>query len=157
LAFRFVSQDKVARASEWMTRRGMAAVFLSRFAPGLRLPTYVAAGALRTNAWRFLFYFVLAASVWTPLLVGGAALVGGRVLGPARWLPAVLAATFVLRNFRLRRRLVGFLRRKTQWEFWPVWAAYLPLVPYLLYLAVKHRSLTLFTAANPGIWSGGFV
>jgi hypothetical protein len=30
-------------------------------------------------------------------------------------------------------------------------------VPYILYLGIKHRSFTLFTAANPGIPSGGFV
>jgi hypothetical protein len=37
------------------------------------------------------------------------------------------------------------------------WAVYIPLVPYFLYLGLKHRSLTLFTLANPGIPSGGFV
>jgi hypothetical protein len=57
----------------------------------------------------------------------------------------------------MRCRLVGFLRRKVQWEFWPMWAMYLPLLPYLLFLAAKHRSLTLFTAANPGIPSSGLV
>jgi hypothetical protein len=30
-------------------------------------------------------------------------------------------------------------------------------VPYILFQGIKHRSLTLFTAANPGIPSGGFV
>ena len=56
-----------------------------------------------------------------------------------------------------RRRLVGFVKRKLQWEFWPAWAAYLPLIPYFLYLAVRHRSLTVFTASNPGIPAGGLV
>ncbi len=55
------------------------------------------------------------------------------------------------------RRVVGFFLRKLRWEFWPAWAAYLPLVPYLLYLGLRHRSLTLFTAANPGIESGGLI
>ena len=31
------------------------------------------------------------------------------------------------------------------------------MAPYILFLAIRHRSLTLFTAANPGIPSGGFV
>ena len=31
------------------------------------------------------------------------------------------------------------------------------MAPYVLYLGLKHRSLTLFTAANPGIASGGFA
>ena len=30
-------------------------------------------------------------------------------------------------------------------------------MPYIVYLGIRHRSLTLFTAANPGIPSGGFV
>src|SRR5437868_4634620 len=59
--------------------------------------------------------------------------------------------------WQARRRLIGWVRRKTQWEFWPPWVAYIPLIPYLLYLGLKYRSLTLFTAANPGIPSGGFV
>ena len=53
--------------------------------------------------------------------------------------------------------MIGWIRRKTRWEFWPPWLAYIPVVPYVLYLGIKHRSLTLFTAANPGIPSGGFV
>ena len=55
--------------------------------------------------------------------------------------------------------LLGFwlARKVPRWEFWPAWAAYLPLAPYFLYLAAKYRSLTLFTAANPGIPGGGFV
>src|SRR5436190_8201925 len=49
------------------------------------------------------------------------------------------------------------MRKLLHWEFWPIWAAYAPLTPYLLTLAIRHRSLTLFTAANPGIPTGGFV
>ncbi len=37
------------------------------------------------------------------------------------------------------------------------WLAYVPFFGYLLYLMVRHRSVTLFTAANPGIASGGVV
>lgn len=49
------------------------------------------------------------------------------------------------------------MRKLFHWEFWPIWAAYAPLTPYLLTLAIRYRSLTLFTAANPGIPTGGFV
>jgi membrane protein DedA with SNARE-associated domain len=170
--FRYVSEQKVRKASEWFAHRGMAVVFLSRFAPGLRLPTYVAAGLLRTRFWSFAFYFLLAAAVWTPLLVGGTALLGDRLLrtalslvgSGALALALILGLAVVLRklvtlsfSFRARRRLVGFVLRKIRWEFWPPWAAYIPVAPFLLYLACKHRSLTLFTAANPGMPSGGFV
>ena len=60
-------------------------------------------------------------------------------------------------SWQTRRRMIGWIRRRTRWEFWPPWLAYIPVVPYVLYLGIKHRSLTLFTAANPGIPSGGFV
>ena len=38
-----------------------------------------------------------------------------------------------------------------------MWAFYPPIVLYILYLGLRHRSLTLFTAANPAIPGGGFV
>ncbi len=31
------------------------------------------------------------------------------------------------------------------------------MIPYFCYLAIRHRSLTLFTASNPGLPAGGFV
>jgi len=60
-----------------------------------------------------------------------------------------------LGRFEERRRLVGFLLRKVRWEFWPTWAIYAPLLPYFVYLAVRHRSLAAFASANPGIPGGG--
>src|SRR5437868_12063632 len=96
LAIRFVPAEKIAEASEWMSRKGMAVVFLSRFAPGLRLPTYVAAGALKTRFWRFMFYFLLAAAIWTPLLVGAAALAGSRILGVMRWFGVAVVLVSVI-------------------------------------------------------------
>lgn len=38
-----------------------------------------------------------------------------------------------------------------------MWAFYPPVVAYLTSLMVKHRSATLFTAANPGMPASGFV
>jgi len=61
------------------------------------------------------------------------------------------------RAWRRGRLLYSSWLRLTRWEFWPPWASYLPVVIYIIGLAVKHRSLTVFTAANPGIPAGGFV
>lgn len=47
--------------------------------------------------------------------------------------------------------------RLSRWEFWPPWAAYAPVLGYVLGLAARHRSLTVFTAANPAIPAGGFI
>lgn len=49
-----------------------------------------------------------------------------------------------------------FLIKLTNWEYWTWWMFYLPLMPYWLWLALKARSFTYFTASNPGIENGGF-
>lgn len=147
IARRFAPAEKLDAAARWMAERGAAVVVLSRFTPGLRLPAYLAAGILRTRFWRFTSYCLVAALIWTPLLVGSAAYLGRTF--PAA--PYAIAVAMLLWHARLR------LARYARWEFWPPWLAYLPVIPYLLWLAVKHRSLTLFTAANPGIPAGGFV
>ena len=46
---RFVSEHTTAKASVWLENNAAVAVFTSRFVTGLRLPTYLAAGALRTT------------------------------------------------------------------------------------------------------------
>ena len=62
-----------------------------------------------------------------------------------------------LAAYRIRRRLVGRLRRVLRWEFWPPYAFYPPVIAYIVYLGVRFRSFTLFTAANPAMAAGGFV
>lgn len=49
-----------------------------------------------------------------------------------------------------------YLIKLVKWEYWTWWLFYLPILPYWLWLALKARSLTFFTAANPGIENGGF-
>jgi membrane protein DedA with SNARE-associated domain len=166
----FLRAEDVDRCSRWFNRRGAKAIFVSRFLPGARLPTYFAAGVLDTGLWRFSLYFLLAAAVWTPALVGlamafgakvGSEAVGGGVLVAA--LGAIVLCYGTLRlglslaTWRGRRLLLGRWRRLTRWEFWPPWAFYPPVLFYVAWLAVRHRGLTVFTAANPAIPEGGFV
>jgi membrane protein DedA with SNARE-associated domain len=158
---RLLTSQKLDTASGWLERRGVGVVILSRFTPGLRLPTYVAAGLLKTRFWTFSAYFLLAAFLWTPVLVGAAALLGKSLPRLNFAGPALLIVAIPLRKlgpgWQTWRRLLGWFRRRTRWEFWPLWLAYIPVVPYILFQGIKHRCLTLFTAANPGIPSGGFV
>ncbi|MEM7050607.1 MAG: alpha/beta fold hydrolase [Acidobacteriota bacterium] len=165
----WLSEDAVVRSSAWFERRGPAVILLSRFMPGARLPTYFAAGVLRTNAWRFAAYFFVAVALWTPALVALSATLGetalerfGRGIGWA--VVALLVFLVILRKLLLplatwtgRRRLLGTWRRWTRWEFWPPWLFYPPIALYVLGLGLRHRSLTLFTAANPAIPTGGFI
>jgi membrane protein DedA with SNARE-associated domain len=168
----WLDERAVEAASAWFRRRGVAAVFATRFFPGARLPTYFAAGVLRTGFWRFAAYFALAVAVWTPLLVGLAAVLGGgvlRLLGQARLgLAALLTAAVVLALLvrggllpaltrRGRRRLAGRWQRWRHWEFWPPWLFYPPVVVWILWLGLRHRGTTVFTAANPGMPAGGFI
>jgi len=168
----FIRAKDVEKSSAWFSRRGLAVIFASRFVPGARLPTYFAAGLLDTSFWWFALYFLLAGVVWAPLLVGLSDLLGGEVLKSALvqkqslFIKALAAAVIVfviarliirLSSYKGRRLLLSKWRRLTRWEFWPAWIFYSPVVGYVTYLALKHRSLTLFTSANPAILGGGFV
>ncbi|MCW5980394.1 MAG: VTT domain-containing protein [Bryobacteraceae bacterium] len=166
---KMVPEADLERATAWIGRRGMLVALLSRFTPGMRLPVYFAAGALKTDVRRFSGWLLLAAAAWTPLLVGLAVVLGERMweaFARTGWTTAIAAALFVgllagraalsrALQPRVRRLLYGRMQRLLRWEFWPVWAAYAPVVPYLAWLAVRRRSVTVFTAANPGIYLGG--
>lgn len=57
-----------------------------------------------------------------------------------------------------RRRLLiqSSLARSLRWEFWPMWIFYIPVVFYIVWLALRYRSLA-FTAVNPGLPASGFI
>lgn len=158
---RFVTPQAVARGSRWLEQRGASAVFLSRFLTGLRLPTYLAAGFLETDFRKFLLYFILASAIWTPILVGSVSVSGGlfrgSVLIGAPGVFIVIRIVMKLGSWRNRRIAIGKLKRILRWEFWPLAVFYFPVVCYAILLAIRHRSLTVFTCANPGIPDGGFV
>ncbi len=158
---RFVSPAGKTRACEWLEKNAGTAVFLSRFVTGLRLPTYLAAGALRTDPLRFAFWFLLASAIWTPALVGSVAF-AQMTLFSQNALIGIVALLVIARfgykfaSWKNRRLLVGRFKRITNWEFWPLQIFYVPVVAYVLLLALKHRSLTAFAAANPALPAGGF-
>lgn len=168
----FIRATDVERSSAWFSRRGLAVIFASRFVPGARLPTYFAAGLLDTSFWWFALYFLAAGAVWAPLLVGLSGALGGEVIESALlekqavFIKALAAAALVfvaaklairLSSHKGRRLLMARWRRLARWEFWPAWAFYPPVVCYVIFLALKHRGLTLFTSANPAIIGGGFI
>ncbi len=167
-----ISTDAVLASSLWLERQGAAIVFATRILPGTRLPTYFAAGMLRTSLARFAGYFFLACLLWTPLLVGISAAFGEVVqhalhlferhaalylLTLGLFLFILLKLVIPLLTHRGRRMVRSRWHRLTRWEFWPRWAFYPPVVCYILWLGLKHRSLLLFTAVNPAIPGGGFV
>jgi len=171
----FIDETQIESASDWFRRRGPLVILLSRFMPGMRLPTYFAAGLLRTSFWRFLLYFAVAVAVWTPILVWLSMQFGGRAfeelsnsglgVGWGFGLTVVvvwLGLTLLRRTLsRTRRHPIAWaragFRRLVRWEFWPPYLFYLPVLVWIAWLAIRFRSLTLFSAANPGMPAGGFV
>jgi membrane protein DedA with SNARE-associated domain len=165
----FLSDAAVTRSSQWLQQRGALVILTSRFIPGTRLPTYFAAGVLRTPFKQFAGYFLLAAALWTPMLVALSAWLGEMfvtvtfrkgsvaIIIFAFSLFLALRGLLQLTTWRGRRLLIGRWRRWTHWEFWPLWVVYPPVIVYGLWLALKHRSLTVFMAANPAIPTGGLV
>ena len=64
---------------------------------------------------------------------------------------------FQLLTYRRRRLLYSSWRRFVRWEFWPMGAFYPAVIIYILYLGIRYRCLTLFTAANPAIPHAGIA
>lgn len=173
IPFRWMlTPNAVERASAWFRRSGAWVIFSSRFMPGLRLPTYFAAGVLKTKFSWFLLYFTIAGIIWTPTLVWissrlgiGAEVLLGRFQEHASWiLIGLLLSAFVvvkaivpLFSFRGRRGLLGTARRFRHWEYWPRWLLYGPVLPGIFATAWKYRGLRLVTAANPAMEGGGLV
>ncbi|MEM1330814.1 MAG: alpha/beta fold hydrolase [Planctomycetota bacterium] len=56
---------------------------------------------------------------------------------------------------RGRLRLGASVRRLVHHEWWSPCVFYLPLIPYLLWLSIRHRGVLVFACANPGIERGG--
>ncbi|MDB6066415.1 MAG: hypothetical protein JWR26_2623 [Pedosphaera sp.] len=170
-AGRFINAAAVARSEQWFAQKGTWLLLSSRFVPGTRLPTYLAAGFLRLPFGQFLLVTGSAVAVWTVAIFGLARAFGPKLLD---WLSqlnrggwAVLLALMISiilirlmgkvfqRNFW--QRVHGTIGRWTRWEFWPPWLFYAPVVLSYFWFALRYRGFTLPTSANPGIFSGGFV
>lgn len=164
---------KLDETEDWFRRRGGLAILISRFVPGTRLPAYVSAGLLGVSYLKFLFYFVLAAVVWTPGLIWISTKLAGKALrgmeqynhlGPWIVLGLVLLYVLLLKilipamNWRGRRMLLGRWRRLTRAEYWPTPVLYFPV---FLYLAArwlrKGKHPMDFSVCNPCIPGAGMV
>jgi pimeloyl-ACP methyl ester carboxylesterase len=78
-----------------------------------------------------------------------------RLLLAAGLLAIVVRAMPMLLVTRGRHALAGWWERVVHYEYWPIAIFYLPLVPYIAWLTIKHRGLTVLTCCNPGIEKGG--
>jgi pimeloyl-ACP methyl ester carboxylesterase/membrane protein DedA with SNARE-associated domain len=167
---KWIPDRSLARWGRWFDKHAVKAVLVARAMPGLRLPTYLAAGMLSRHTATFLFWAAVAAVLWTPMLLILAATIGSSIMeflegtlsGPLAVLAAIILLLILLRLFEMtltwtgRRRLLRLFHRVRQPEFWPSWLCYMMILPHVARLAIKHGPMT-FSCANPGISHGGGI
>jgi membrane protein DedA with SNARE-associated domain len=190
---RFADAGAIERCQTRFNDHSTLTLLASRFVPGTRLPTYLAAGLFSMPATRFALVTAIGALLWIAGVFAIAKVLGSHALiwfsifqgkiAAIVFTSVVLAtALFVFRRIscaavaggadpgtseaftrktsrshRRRLQLPAILRRWTRWEFWPAWLFYVPVGAYYAWLAIRYRSLTVPTSANPGIATGGFV
>lgn len=164
-----LSRDRLERGKLWYARNLISAVLISRFVPGMRLPAYAAAGVLHAPPGRFLALVVFGSVVWTFLLLSITVKVGEAALpwlGAFKWplAIAVLAGWAVLQHRSANWIAAGEEAVRiskspatSYFEFWPPVLFYAPVAVYYAWLALRYRSATLPTAANPSIYSAGMI
>lgn len=107
-ARRWVGQNRMWTGHEWLEQRVFKVVFISRFLPGARLPTYTACGFLGADLRQFLLAAVVATLIWTSMLFGVSLHVGRYLvdhLGAWRWAGMIGFALTIILVGRMAARL----------------------------------------------------
>jgi membrane protein DedA with SNARE-associated domain len=98
----------------WLAGRVFRVVLVSRFLPGMRLPTYSTCGFLRADLKQFTLAAICATLFWTSLLFGVSLRVGQFLMdhfGAWRWAGAAGFAVFVILAGRVAVVAFGNARR----------------------------------------------
>jgi membrane protein DedA with SNARE-associated domain len=168
MSWGLVSPARMERTKNLFDRNLVVAIVVSRFVPGMRLPTYLGAGLFGASAMRFVIVALSASLVWTFLLLSATLKFGEAVLpllGQLKW-PVVIG--FLMLLVLVRKLAARTLSDEVEgkgfeepvcsfFEFWPPHLFYLPVGLYYSWLAIRHCSFTLPTAANPAIHTGGLI
>lgn len=104
---RLLPPPRVAPAQAWLAGRVFRVVLVSRFLPGVRLPTYTACGFLGADLRRFAAATALATSVWTSALFAVSLNLGAVLMahyGAWRWAGAAGLVLFLALAGRLVRQ-----------------------------------------------------
>ncbi len=169
-----IPEHKVNQWSGWFsTPKGMLVVVSSRFVPASRLPTFITAGIMKLNLARLSMLLLVAALIWTPPLIWVGYKFGEagmselhRFKSNALWvvLGLLLGLHFITHwvvpalTWRGRRQIVMKVRNLIQPSLWPAWLVYFPIRLGIIFLSLRHRSLTAFASANPSFGRiGGFI
>src|SRR6516162_9320079 len=131
---RFADAAAIERCQIRFNEHGSLTLLASRFIPGTRLPTYLAAGLLSMPISRFALVTAFAAVLWIGGIFTVAKLLGTQALLCLSFFQDKIAAivfTTVLLGltlfvFRKLDHAPVCRRRLTHWEFWPAWLFYIP-------------------------------
>jgi len=169
----------------WLDKNLALTVIGCRFIPVTLFPTFATCGLLGVPFRRFAAFATLSAAIYVPLLFSISLLLGDKIaatIGAWGWIAVVvLAIAFILARRNLPDLLTGFMRSRAPrrqgllrvHEGMPPLPAekvrvalqerfsekiyYIPLVFHWLAMAIRFRSLTLPTIANPHIEAGGLL
>jgi membrane protein DedA with SNARE-associated domain len=145
---------------------GRWSLALSRFFPGTRMPSYLSAGLNRMPLPLFAGITATSALVWTASAFALVRLGPARALHLKKGLPLValmgLIVYFLLRAWRSHgERIRMWLRTRaehlSQWEFWPAWLFYPPVVLACTALGIRYRGFSLPAVANLNQKNGGII
>lgn len=165
-----LNEEDVDRMGGWFKERGVFMVVVARFVPGSRIPAFFGAGLLHVPVLRVAIFFLLASALWTPLIIYLSSYLGAQIIGYFErfekygiWVMLGFIAFMIvsinvilpLFTWAGRRMWVGRWRRWTRYKYWPRLWFYFPVWLKVIALACRHRSLSVFTAANPAIPGGG--
>ena len=87
-ARRLIPAPRARHARTWIEQHVFRTVFIARFTPGARLPTYTACGFLQASLTRFALAACGATLIWTTLLFGLSLRIGALLMhymGAWRW------------------------------------------------------------------------
>jgi len=164
---RWVARRMEARAMDRLEqkfqRNATATLFASRFLPGTRVATSIAAGLFSMPLGWFATITGCAVLLWVAAIFSLTKLFGTKALTWLGFFENRITATVftALALFSVALACKKMASRSWQrwrhWEFWPAWLFYLPVVVYYGWLALRFRSFSLPSAANPGIPTGGLI
>jgi membrane protein DedA with SNARE-associated domain len=101
---RFIPPHRKEVVRAWLDGRVFKVVLISRFLPGLRLPTYTTCGFVNADLQQFALAVVIATICWTSLLFGLSLRIGEVLMdhfGAWRWAGAAGFVLFVVAAGRL--------------------------------------------------------
>ena len=94
-ARRFVSEERIGQAQQWLENHLFSTLIGVRFAPGIRLPTYTGAGFLGVSFFKFATIVLVAAGIWTVFLFSAVFFFGQMIIeyaGTWGWIAGLVIA-----------------------------------------------------------------